>query len=74
MRIRRHMGAAVAGALGSVMIVVHIVLAVVFGLTASQWVSGAALGLVLVMAAALHVTLAARRRDRGDRQPEQPSR
>lgn len=53
------------------MIVVHVVLAVALGLTASQWVSGAVLGLVLVMAAALHVTLAARRRNREGHRPEQ---
>lgn len=62
MLIRRHRGAAVASVLGTVIIAAHLVLAVGFGLAASQWVSGAVIGAVLVLAAGLHVIIARRRR------------
>jgi len=63
MLIRRHRGAAAVGALGTVIVIAHIVLAVAIGLTASQWFSGAVIGLVLVVAAGVHTVLASRRRD-----------
>lgn len=55
MLIRKHKGAAITGGLGTVVILAHVVLAVGFGLAAAQWMSGAAIGLVLVLAAALHI-------------------
>lgn len=59
---RKHRGATITGALGTVIIIAHIILALAFGLTASQWLSGAAIGLILVIAAALHIILSNHRR------------
>lgn len=59
---RKNKGATITGALGTIIISVHLILAIAFGLTASQWMSGAGIGLVLVIAAALHVVLSNRRK------------
>ena len=74
MRIRRYKGAVATGTLGTVIIVAHLVLAVALGLTASQWMGGAAIGAVLVVAAALHIVLATRRRASAAGRPRQPTR
>lgn len=64
MNIRTFKGATFAGSLGAVMIIAHVLLAIFFGLAASQWMSGAGIGLVLVIAASLHVILSKRRQRR----------
>ncbi|MDP1721096.1 MAG: hypothetical protein Q8L08_08905 [Candidatus Nanopelagicaceae bacterium] len=63
MNIRKFKGATIAGSLGAVMIVAHLIFAIAFGLAASQWMSGVAIGLVLVIAASLHVILSKRRQN-----------
>ena len=73
MFIRRHKGATAVGALGIIIILAHLALAVAFGLTASQWLGGVAIGLILAVAAALHILLAAHRGDPDTRPPGQPT-
>lgn len=63
MFIRKHRGAAVTGALGTVVIFAHLVAAVGFGMVASQWMSGAGIGIVLVFGSVLHVIMTNRRRN-----------
>lgn len=63
MSIRKYKGATIAGALGTTIIVAHLILAIAFGLAASQWLSGAGIGLVLVIAASLHIILSKRRQN-----------
>lgn len=60
MNIHKYKGATIAGALGTTIIVAHLILAIAFGVAASQWLSGAGIGLVLVIAASLHVILSKR--------------
>jgi hypothetical protein len=63
MNIREFKGAKIAGSVGAVMIIAHLLLAIFLGLAASQWMSGAGIGLVLVIAASLHVILSRRRQN-----------
>jgi hypothetical protein len=63
MNFRKYKGATIAGAFGTTIIVAHLILAIAFGLAASQWLSGAGIGLVLVIAASLHVILLRRRQN-----------
>lgn len=58
MNIHTHKGAKVTGGLGAVVILAHLIAAVVFGMAAAQWMSGAAIGLVLLMGALIHVARA----------------
>ena len=69
MNFRRLKGATLAGALGTVIIIAHLILALFFGLKASQWVGGAGAGLLLVIASALHIILSKRRRRNADLRP-----
>ncbi len=63
MSIRKYKGATIAGALGAGIIVAHLLLAIFLGLAASQWMGGAGIGLVLVIAASLHIILSKRRQN-----------
>lgn len=63
MNFRKYKGATIAGALGSTIIIAHLILAITFGLAASQWLSGAGIGLVLVIAASVHIFLSKRRQN-----------
>lgn len=63
MNFRKYKGATIAGALGTTIIVAHLILAIAFGLAASQWMSGAGIGLVLVIAALAHIILSKRRQN-----------
>lgn len=55
MNIRTHKGAKVTGGLGAAVILAHVVAAIGFGMAAAQWMSGAAIGLVLLVGALIHV-------------------
>ena len=68
MFIRKHRGAAVTGALGTVVIFAHLVAAVGFGMVAAQWISGAAIGLILVLGSVIHIVVANHGR-KSDQQP-----
>ncbi len=46
------------GGLGAVVIIAHLVAAIGFGMVAAQWMSGAAIGLVLLVGALIHVARA----------------
>lgn len=61
MNIRTHKGAKMTGGLGAVVIIAHLVAAIGFGMAAAQWMSGAAIGLVLLVGALIHVALAKHR-------------
>lgn len=63
MNFCKYRGATIAGALGTINIVAHLILAIAFGLAASQWLSSAGIGLVLVIGASLHVILSKRRQN-----------
>ena len=56
MNIRKFKGATIAGSLGAVMIIAHVLLAIFLGLAASQWMGGAGIGLVLLVGALIHLT------------------
>jgi len=58
MNIHRHKGAKVTGGLGTIVIIAHLVAAIGFGMAAAQWMSGAAIGLVLLAGALIHVARA----------------
>lgn len=58
MNIRTHKGAKMTGGLGAVVIIAHLVAAIGFGMAAAQWMSGAAIGLVLLVGAFIHVARA----------------
>lgn len=58
MNIHTHKGAKMTGGLGAVVIAAHLVAAIGFGMAAAQWMSGAAIGLVLLVGALLHVARA----------------
>jgi len=58
MNIHTHKGAKITGGLGIVVILAHLVAAIAFGMAAAQWMSGAAIGLVLFAAASLHIVFA----------------
>ncbi len=58
MKIHTHKGAKITGGLGIVVILAHVIAAIGFGMAAAQWMSGAAIGLVLLGAAVLHVAFA----------------
>lgn len=58
MNIHTHKGAKITGELGIVVILAHFVAAIAFGMAAVQWMSGAAIGLVLFVAASLHIVFA----------------
>lgn len=58
MNIHTHKAAKMTGGLGAVVIVAHLVAAIGFGMAAAQWMSGAAIGLVLLLGALAHVVRA----------------
>ncbi len=58
MNIHTHKGAKMTGGLGAVVIIAHLVAAIGFGMAAAQWMSGAAIGLVLLVGALIHLTRA----------------
>lgn len=58
MNIHTHKGAKVTGGLGAVVVIAHVVAAIGFGMAAAQWASGAAIGLVLLVGALIHVARA----------------
>lgn len=58
MNIHKHKGAKITGGLGVVVILAHLIAAVAFGMAAAQWMSGAAIGLVLLVGAVIHVAMA----------------
>ncbi len=58
MNIHTHKGAKFTGGLGIVVILAHLVAAVAFGMAAAQWLSGAAIGAVLLFGAVIHVAVA----------------
>lgn len=58
MNIHTHKGAKVTGGVGAVVIIAHLVAAIGFGMAAAQWLSGAAIGLVLLGGALIHIVRA----------------
>ena len=58
MNIHTHKGVKMTGGLGAVVIIAHLVAAIGFGMAAAQWMSGAAIGLVLLVGALIHLTRA----------------
>jgi len=58
MNIHTHKGAKVTGGMGAVVIIAHLVAAIGFGMAAAQWMSGAAIGLVLLVGAVIHAAMA----------------
>ncbi len=58
MNIHTHKGAKVTGGLGAIVIIAHLIAAIAFGMAAAQWMSGAAIGLVLLVGAVIHVAMA----------------
>lgn len=58
MNIHTHKGAKITGGLGIVVILAHVIAAIGFGMVAAQWMSGAAIGAVLLVGAVIHVAIA----------------
>lgn len=58
MNIHTHKVAKMTGGLGAAVVVAHLVAAIGFGMAAAQWMSGAAIGLVLLVGALAHVARA----------------
>lgn len=58
MKTGKHRGAAATGYVGAVVILAHLVAAIGFGMAAAQWLSGAAIGLLLLVGSLIHIAKA----------------